>query len=933
MKNVKKKLCMALSVAACLCAGVAVNAGYSPKASETVTAAAAETATYAATDVKLVDGASIRLDSELNGIRFGVFIGDEATKPYSATMKLGVLIIPEACLADGEELKYGVATSKGYNAKVVEFSGEEDRLADGTGKYENGKLFNAVLNLTDKGANYINNKYVARAYVLNTETGEVDHYVGGQISRAPAFVAAEAREVDTEDSENVLLDYLKYVEITANDVNVKKGDNYKNASTNVEGIKISYSGIVEGTVTASVGKGAVTKEFGVAELQDQRTFYNKYYTPADSFTYDLYGELNAVKFNGVALNDSDYTYENNVLSVKKSVALGDVKDADLTVETSCGNVNVNLKAYLADITSFGVDELGAEVFDHLVHAEVVSSDATAGTVTFKLNAKGEEFSAIGFHEDYLHALYANPLMADPCIKLSLASYEAGSIGYPGVKSTDGSILAQNTSLAASKTLSLNRAAYDVYAANDKLNAQFRIAVSAASVTENTTVTVERIGMQYLRDFKVDDAINPAAYNQHYYDVPLVNKNGYPLMTSTNQPITAATWAFTANAAGDDIANLPTYGISAAQRSDAVLDVTSGSDGIIERSVVTSKLMLDDNQYINTDTYEGETYQYPFAIADGEVITSITINGKVLNVAEVYSEGKITLNMSDLAHGHNALDVIVRYNNTSATYMETHFKRYYRSICCHTNSDLWSAMTFEDGELNPFMSVIGNGQLEVVDASTIEGIGGLTTSGDNAVTYAKQAQNEVYDTQKVKEAQAIDSTINPRIGASFEDNNKVLKYVPHATGKTIIYVAPFYYNARIAKIKEVNAVAWGGSNKVYLAAARMTSISVTGWTGYNVYVDDSTTGLYTGTTQYTALTSCQRQLVDEANAATLATATKYIRLELGTGANKVAVYDNIFVAGTGVSASTATGVAASWDGVNASSYVAPARANAIFTIIR
>ncbi len=771
MKNVKKKLCMALSVAACLCAGVAVNANYAPKAAETVAVAAAET--YSATDVKLIDGASIRLDKDMNGIRFGVYIGNEATKPYSATMKLGVLIIPEACLADGEELKYGVATSKGYNAKVVEFDGVEERLATGEGDYANGKLFNAVLNLTDKGANYINNKYVARAYVLNTETGEVDHYVGDQISRAPAFVAAEAREVDTVDTENVLLDYLQYVEITANDVNVKKGDNYKNASTNVEGIKISYSGIVEGTVTASVGKGAVTKEFGVAELQDQRTFYSSFYTPDDDFKFAAY-DVNEVQLDGVALADEAWAYANGELTVKKSAVLSG-EGALKVISATAGDVEVAAKAYKAAFTSFHADQLGAEILGDCEENFTV----TANTSTHSLTLTAKDLTrrmSVNLHTDYVKAMFANPNLHSLSFGVAANNVDGSEgFGYPTIApSGEGvKIQAQYTSCTpgTGRSVGVDRSNY-VFMRETNDFQTLAVWINEGKLNEGASFT-----FNYVTALSDDNATTAPKL---YADAQLIGQRG---LSYTLPSVETGTGLGSVKVNGSDKTTLTTkngayVNVAAAGVNSALLeaksfDITSngnaGGNWDRVRTFITTKAMIDDNQYISVDKVEGDTVTYPFVLEDADhKIFRVSLNG---NEITTYDEnGNITVNKADLEYGHNALEVNVEHTYLSGSIYKTVCKTYYRSLCAVTQTDWDSALTFEMG-MNPFVSFIGSGTVEVIDSAT--------------------AINELESTYAyATTAPYANGTIN---------NNKVLKITGStvANSTTTMYVYSKYYVGRRA----------------------------------------------------------------------------------------------------------------------------------------
>ncbi len=733
MKKVKKKLCMALSVAACLCVGVAMKENYEPKAAETVVVAAEEE--YSATDVKLIDGASIRLDSELNGIRFGVYIGDEAPAPYSATKKLGVLIIPEACLAADDKLEYGEETSKGYHAKAVEFDGEEERLAEGAGEYANGKLFNAVLNLTGKGENYINNKYVARAYVRDTETGGVS-YLGEQISRAPAFVAAEALDVNTADPEKVLADYLQYVTLTANDVNMKKGGEIpKAASTNVEDIKIAYSEVVEGKVIASVAGGTLVKEFSVAVFDDQHTFKNEYYTPDGAFKFDAY-EVNEVKLGGTALVEGvDYTVANNLLSVNKSL----VAEADetLTVVSSAGNVTVDLRAYEADFSGLSSVELQEETLGSLENATFLESTGTA--VYIKAIEAGKEV-VLNYHPDYIKAMFAQPYMTTMqtgiCVE-DLVDYGANSVycnttTASGGLTNCGATVNDGTSII---DLDFTRSTYNATLAleatnPDAMENNFRIRIPAAKVGADTKIKCERI--LGVRADGEDYATNGDRVNHVYADAQAITENGgLSYVKSSSKPLASLKVQGVDKLADGlqkqtgNTVNIQPALINAEVRTNVPLILstrffegngTTLSAWAEEIFGVTTKLFLDESQYINKDevVMEGD-FVLNLGDLTGQRVKRVKLNGAALDVS-AFDNGKVTVDKAILKDGHNVVEVIVERDIAQDNVLYTAVDTYLRSICVYGNWELWSAMTFEgtyesletshNGRMNPFLSILG-----------------------------------------------------------------------------------------------------------------------------------------------------------------------------------------------------------------------------------
>ncbi len=940
MKNVKKKLCMALSVAACLCVGVAVNANYAPKTAETVAVAAAEATTYNADEFKFVEGASIRKDAALNGIRFSVFVGNQSAQAdasYWTDAEMGVMFIPAKALGESDKLEVDTASYGDYEVAVAKFDGNVERLKEDS-RFPNGKLFNAVLNLTEEAnAAYRTEALVARAYY--TKNGVTTYF--DQIKRAPAYVANEAIVKDGETDE-VVKSYLEGVVITANDVNVKKGGDYKKATTNVYGLVPTYSALADGKVTASIAKGYKSVEFNVAELQDQRTFYNKYYTPADSFTYDLYGELNAVKFNGVALNDSDYTYENNVLSVKKSVALGDVKDADLTVETSCGNVDVNLKAYLAGLTSFGVDELGTEIFaDEFIHASIAGHNVEEGKITINLTASREnEYSLITFHEDYLHALYANPLMSDPSLECQFyeVDYTQG-LGYSGVDG-DGNFKAHNTTLGEkgvikAKHLEYNRATYEALAAEGALNEKFYVAIGEAGLNEGAYVEVYGLSVP-MRDHKTNGAPDPTRYNNFFADAALMTQTGgLPIETSTYTPIQNMYYATTPNAAGDDVAIMT--GVNSSIKTSTAFSITR-HDGKTERNLLTTYPVPQDEQYVNLDIYAEETYKLPFTIDDNEEITYLALNGNELDATTVFDGTGITVSVADLQTHHNAVHVKVKHKHVVGGYAEMHVDTYYLTICTIRNTDLWSAMHFEDGTLSPFMTIVGSGKFEIVDSTDSSVVTALTKS------YKTNRMNDIYDTELGEKSLAQKPTIANneattdsnyrRAGISVTENAKVLKYTATNGNVNNIYVPKFYYTARTAKLTEVNTATASGLS-THLRASRLVCCAVSGGNvSVNAYENDVILNSSSQSSQ--VIGSSARPMFDDAKYPfhdSTSTAT-YIRIELGGGAGKVIVLDDIFSAQSNVSGyATAASTYTPWADGDATLTLPVRKGPAYFTIIK
>ncbi len=799
MKNVKKKLCMALSFAACLCAGFGVAATQFAT-TEIKPVAAAEVSTPAATEIKMLDGASVRKNKDDHGIRFRTFIGNEVNleATYGAGYKLGTLFIP-ANAVGGDATKLTVdADFNGVKPASAEWDGDTEKLTTDE-DYTNGKFFNAVLDLSDLTVNkelYLNNKILARSYVKKAD-GEVVYL--GSSSRAPAYVAANAviKEGDTDET---VLDYVSAIAVNEDlAYNVAVGDtlSLENVS-NVEGLPVSvnngdvaeYTATAEGETTLSITilKGTSLEKTGevkVSALGNKNTFYNNYYTPDGSFEYTAYG-VSAVKLGDTTLvKDTDYTYVDNTLLLKKSAVVNG-ESSVLTVESATGNVEVEAKAILADYTSFNAGQLGLEVMGDLANAENVRVDTTAGAVKFDVKDISKALR-IDFNEDYISALFAHPSLMNLSFSVEFSNVNAVSsnLVYSEGKA-DGSVGNGYTKYTAKRSVDINRAAFNNAKAKGTLST-FGMWILASNLKEGATATLHSI-----YPIAVDKEIITAR-NNLYADAQLIGQRGlsyaFPALTNAtvgkvqfgNQGTDYVSQSNTKNAC----AVIPASVINMSVRNAAGLDVTpKGWDR--DRVYLTTKAMINDDQYITVDKLQGDTYTYAFGAAEnlgeGDKIYRVSLNGKQITTFD--ENGNITVNKADLEYGHNALEVNVEHT-TGTNALTTCCNTYYRSLCAVTQTDWDSALTFEMG-INPFISLIG-GTAEVIDSST--------------------AISEMGSTYKY-------ATTAPYASGAIQ-NNKVLKITGStvANSTTTMYVYSKYYVARRAA-----AAAAGGTEACQKVAA-------------------------------------------------------------------------------------------------------------------
>ncbi len=162
------------------------------------------------------------------------------------------------------------------------------------------------------------------------------------------------------------------------------------------------------TVTAtSVADGEIFDSVELNVIGTRAAFNNKYYSPEGDFTYTAYG-VNEVKFNGTALEASEYTYEDSVLTIAKSVLAGKTTSETNTltlVSAESGDVDLTVKVLEAKSTRFGVGEIGTEVLGELENFRVkkVNSD---GSIVLEVTASG--MAVVALDVEYMKAMFAYP---------------------------------------------------------------------------------------------------------------------------------------------------------------------------------------------------------------------------------------------------------------------------------------------------------------------------------------------------------------------------------------------------------------------------------------------------------------------------------------------------------------------------------------------
>ncbi len=414
MKTLKSKLCVILSVFAILCFGLVAVMQLAP------TKVSASVEGYSVTDFKMLDKGSVRKDLAQNGLRFATFIGDdsaEASYDFVNDYELGTLFLPKEAI-EGKALTIEGTYKNGIKAVAAVFDGDKASLTtDDT--YTGGKLFNAVIELTDfaNSEQALNGKIVARTYVKNKTTNEVAYL--DAVERSAAYVAALALEAEEDDTDGTLSSYVQYVEIAnAPDViNVGSwgalstwGQATKlDLATNVEDIAVSYSvekgfisspnayagtpvavdlvklydadedgavndiiGLNEGDTNLVASFAGKTQKIPVTVSLPQVAFFGKTYVPSGNFTIRA-ANVATVKYEGQTLVEgTDYTYD----AATKMLVIAKSK-----IFPSYAPNNVNLYSWGSEANAAAVDKkveittTGGEVSTVEVYARQVAKIA------------------------------------------------------------------------------------------------------------------------------------------------------------------------------------------------------------------------------------------------------------------------------------------------------------------------------------------------------------------------------------------------------------------------------------------------------------------------------------------------------------------------------------------------------------------------------
>ncbi len=374
-------------------------------------------------DIVMVNGASIRLDANRNGIRFATFIPDSyVNSEYFSNYEIGTLFIPKMYLLENESLEHN-RTYQGKSPVSAKFDGNIGRLIVDD-SFPGGRLFNTVLELTahtDKAV-ALNGVIVARSYIKNRADNSITYL--NAVERAPAFVAFKGieagEESDTLDSyvqhifgevinmsvgqaiePSLVVGGLEDVAVTVSDIppaeslvsGLAKNDELnEQGAGELELAKIEENqivGVLEGitTVRLSVLGGKLTKTLTLVIANPQVVFYSSGYKPSGSFTIPIKNaskleiESDSEKVDAVIpktplektiIEDSLYSESGGVVNLSKFDLLGSnvsvQGDYILTVTTFDNRVSY-VPIYVRSAIDVDFEDDGNDLIGELIFLE------------------------------------------------------------------------------------------------------------------------------------------------------------------------------------------------------------------------------------------------------------------------------------------------------------------------------------------------------------------------------------------------------------------------------------------------------------------------------------------------------------------------------------------------------------------------------------
>ncbi len=311
-------------------------------------------------------------------------------------------------------------------------------------------------------------------------------------------------------------------------------------SSNREILTVDKDGVItprsEGTATvkvSSVKDDKISDSVEITVIGNRYTFKNQYYTPTGDLTFTV-PEVSALKLGEQTLTaGTDYTYENGVVSLKKSVVAASSETALTFVSNTAGDATVEVKALTAAATNFDEGDLGTEIF---TGDNILSSSVEDGLAVFDMAAG--KIANVALNEEYLDAMFAYPYLEQIDINLECVENISGNIGIRLVK-PDGSwyndVKSKNTDIS----MTLSRVAYEKMKADVKNGVEGADTVFARNINfvwlGGSVGANAKIKIDYVQPYYNSTTISDKS-NKIYADMPTDSKMNIEL----SSPATALT---------------------------------------------------------------------------------------------------------------------------------------------------------------------------------------------------------------------------------------------------------------------------------------------------------------------------------------------------------------------------------------------------------
>ncbi len=619
MKNMKKKVGIVLSAAACLCVGAVATSQLS---ADKVTASAAVEPGFTTTTVQMLNKGSIRMDATRHGIRFATFIGNDVdlASTYGENYKIGTLFIPEGILDAAEktvedleaDASFVIGGEEYFPAKAITDGATATLTTDPN--YEGGQLFCAVLDLSDLDmteADFLNTKIVARTFIQKNDGSYVYNF--GSAERSPAGVAAtmlDSYAVSGEsDDSGTLVTYVDklYFTNTRNQINVEIGQDVAGPVPCADDVPFTYeigkSKVYRTDKVANCGDNTVrvlaqqngdkiqglrqgrtemkaTAAGGLVESintivnvsEPMVTFNAPNYTPEGNFVFAC--APGTLSFEGETLvEDTDYTRSEGYIVLPKEKIVDNMTAAgtyELTVTVTEHEVAKeyvhHVNVYKPSSTNFSAGQLGGEIFDSTgarfdyQQKKIVSVSGVNRLEVGAFGDGGTKWGRVNLHADYLGALFSYPELN----ALQIRYYHGSGTNGTAIPylAADGTIATQNIGYAANqRTIWFSRATWERLKYGE-YDGNLRMTIGVGDV--------DRLQFVSIKTYSKRDVVGTSSYesnlfdsNTIYADKPADGKLSFQLTPNAGTPTsvgvgTADAPTVTADTTVETLGNLFAY---------------------------------------------------------------------------------------------------------------------------------------------------------------------------------------------------------------------------------------------------------------------------------------------------------------------------------------------------------------------------------------